>query len=116
MASAEQIAQNIAQVTVVMEGVSVGAGATTQYVHNPYEADTNPDTPDGLKMYLKAAEEKEKDEDQLKISQSNSKAVVTCMKDLTANFGWSVITSKIDYPQDTGDNLVNIFTSMSLFR
>ena len=58
MASAKQIAQIIAQVTIVMQGVRVGAGATTQYVQNPYEADINPSTPDGLKLYLKAVEAK----------------------------------------------------------
>ena len=61
---------------------------------------------------MKAVEAKEKDEDRLKLSQSNSKAVVTCMEDLTAKFGWSVITSKIDGPKDPGNNLVNIFTSI----
>ena len=38
------------------------------------------------------------------------------MNDLTAKFGWSVIMSKIDYPTDPGNNLVNIFTSMSLLK
>ena len=87
MASAEQIANIIAQVTLMMQNARVGAGATTQFVQNPYEADINPGTPDGLNLCLKAVEAKEKDEDRLKISQSNLKAVVTCMKDLTAKFG-----------------------------
>ena len=34
------------------------------------------------------------------------------MKDLTENFGWYIIASKIDNPKDPGNNLVNIFTSM----
>ena len=63
---------------------------------------------DGMKLYMKAVEAKEKDEDQLKLSQSNSKAVVTCMKDLTEKFGWSVITINIDNPKYPGTNLVNL--------
>ena len=47
-----------------------------------------------------------------KISQSNSKAVLTYMKYLTAKFGLSVIMSNIDNPKDPVNNLVNIFTSM----
>ena len=61
-----------------------------------------------MKLYPKAVEAKEKDEDRLKLSQSNSKAVVTCMKDLTAKFGWSVITSNIDNTKYPGTNLVNL--------
>ena len=38
------------------------------------------------------------------------------MKDITAKFGWSVIRIKIDNPKDPGNNLVNIFTSMSLLK
>ena len=95
-ATAEQIAAIIAQVTIAVSLARVGAWSTTHYVHNTYEADINTGTPDGLKLYLKAVEAKEKDEDRLNISQSNSKAVVTCMKDRTANFGRSVITRKID--------------------
>ena len=38
------------------------------------------------------------------------------MMDLTEKFGWFVITSKIDNPKDPGNNLVNIFTSMSLLK
>ena len=69
-----------------------------------------------MKLYLKAVEAKEKDEDRLKISQSNLKLVVTCMKDLTKKFGWSVITSKIDDQTDPGNNLLNICISMSLLK
>ena len=58
MASAKQIANIIAQVTPAMQNARVGAGATTKYVHNPYEADINPGTPDGLKLYLQAVEAK----------------------------------------------------------
>ena len=87
MASAEQIANIIAQVTLMMQNARIGAGATTQFVQNPYETEINPGTPDGLNLCLKAVEGKEKDEDGLKMSQSNLKAVVTCMKDLTAKFG-----------------------------
>ena len=79
MASAKQIAQIIAQVTIAMQGVRIGSGATTQYVHNTYEADINPGTPDGLKLYLKLVEAKENDEDRLNPPESNSKAVVTCV-------------------------------------
>ena len=35
------------------------------------------------------------------------------MKDLAAKFGWSVITRNIDDLKDPGNNLVNIFTSLS---
>ena len=91
-------------------------GATSQYIQNTYEADTNKGTPDGLELYMKSVKAKEKDEDRIKISQSNSKAVVTCIKDLKEKFCWSVIMSKIDNPKDPGNNLVNIFTSMSLLK
>ena len=67
-------------------------------------------------MYLITVEAKEKDEDQLKNSQSNLKVVVTCMNYLIENFGWSVITSKIANPMYHGNNLVNIFTFMSLLK
>ena len=116
MTTDEQIAAIIAQVTVAMQRARVGAVATTHYVQNPYEVDINPGTPDGLNMYLKAVESKEKDEGWLKKSQSNSKAVVTSMKDLTEKFCWSVITSKIDDPKDPGNNLVNIYTSTRLLK
>ena len=111
-ANPDQIFGIITQVTAAMSWVRVGAGETIQYVQNPYEAKINPSTPDGLNLYLKEVEEKEKDEDQIKIYHSNSKVVVTCMKDLIETFGWSVITSKIDDPKDPEKNLVNIFTSM----
>ena len=101
MATDEQIAAIIAHVTVAMQRARVGALATTHYVQNPYEVDINPGTPDGLNLYLNAAESKEKDEDRLKKSQSNSKAVVTYIKDLTEKFGWSVITGKIDEKKDS---------------
>ena len=107
-ATAEQIAEIIVQVTLAMSRARVGVGETTKYVQNPYKADINPGTPDGTKLYMNAVEAKEKDEDRLKLSQSNSKAVVTCMKDLTAKFGWSVITSNIDNPKYPGTNLVNL--------
>ena len=42
--------------------------------------------------------------------------MVTCTKDLTAKFVWSVITIKIDDPKDPGNNLVNILTSMRLLK
>ena len=58
MDTAKQIAEIIAQVTITMQGARVVAGATTQYVQNPYKADINPGTPDGLKLYLKAVEAK----------------------------------------------------------
>ena len=38
------------------------------------------------------------------------------MKDLTAEFGWSIITSNIDDPKDPGINLVNIFMYTSLLK
>ena len=60
-----------------MSQARVGAGATTQYVQNTYKSDINPGAPDELKLYLKSAKSKEKNEDRLKISQSNSKAMVT---------------------------------------
>ena len=115
-ATAKQIAAIIAQVTIAMYQARVGSGETTQYVQHPYKADINTGTHDGLKLYPKAAEAKEKAEDQLKLSQSNSKAVVTCMKEVTEKFGWSAITSKIDDPKEPGKNLANIFTSMSLLK
>ena len=65
-ATAKQIASIIAQVTLAMSRARVGAGATTQYFQNPYGAYINPGTPDGLKLYLKAVEAKEKDEDRFK--------------------------------------------------
>ena len=34
------------------------------------------------------------------------------MEDLTAKFGWYIITIKIDIPKNPGNNLANIFTSM----
>ena len=58
MTTDEQIAAIIAQVTVAMQRARVGAVATTHYVQNPYEVDINPDTPDGMKLYLKAIESK----------------------------------------------------------
>ena len=48
----------VAQVTAALSQARVGAGATTQYVQNPYKADINPGTSDGLEMYLKVVEEK----------------------------------------------------------
>ena len=68
MATAEQIAQIIAQATIAMQGARVGAVATKQYVQNPSKADINSVTPGGLKLYLKAVGTKEKDEERLKIS------------------------------------------------
>ena len=115
-ATAKQIAAIIAQVTIAMYQARVGSGETTHYVQHPYKADVNTGTHDGLKLYLKAVEAKEKDEDRLKISQSNLKLVVICMKDLTKKFGWSVITSKIDDQTDPGNNLLNICISMSLLK
>ena len=53
-ATLNQITDIIVQVTDAMYQARVGAGATTQYVHNPYEAETNPGTTDELKMYLKS--------------------------------------------------------------
>ena len=116
MAADKQIAAIVAQVTVAMRRARVESGATTKYVHNPYEVDINSGTPYGLKLYLKAIKAKENYEYRLNISQSNSKEVVICMKDLTANFGWYVIMSKIDNTKDPRTNLVNIFTSMNLIK
>ena len=37
-------------------------------------------TPDGMKMYLKKVKASYNNDDQIKISQSNLKAVMNCMK------------------------------------
>ena len=63
-----------------------------------------------MNLYLKEVEVSDKDEDRIKISRSNLKAVVACMKYLATKFGWSVITRNIDDPKDTGHNLLNIYT------
>ena len=68
-ATAKQIAAIIAQVTLAMSRARVGAGATNQYVQNPYQSDINICTPDGMKLYPKAVKAKEKDEDRLKPPQ-----------------------------------------------
>ena len=101
-ATLKKFSDIITEVTAAMDQARASEGQTTQYVHNPYKMDINPGTSDGLKLYLKAVKKKEKDEDRIKILQSNSKLVVTCMKDLTETFGWSVITIKIDDTKNSG--------------
>ena len=59
-ATTKQIAEIISQVTLAMSRERVGAEATTQYLHNPYESDTNPGTPDGMNLYLKSVKIKRK--------------------------------------------------------
>ena len=67
----DQIVHIIAQVTFDMSWTRVVVGETTYYVQKPYKADINLDTPDGLKLYLKVVLAKEKDEEQIKIPNSN---------------------------------------------
>ena len=110
------ISDIITQVTAAMARARVGLGMTNQYVHNPYEANINPMTPDGLKLYLKSIGAKDKDEDRIKMLQQNSKAVVTFTEDPSQKFGWSVITINIDDPKDPVHNMVNIFTSISSLK
>ena len=115
-ATPKHIADIIAQVTSAMSQGRVLVGATNQYIQNPYEANINQGTHGGLKLYLKTIEAKDKDEDRIKTIQSKLKVVVTCMKYLSEHFGWSITTSKINYPTDPGKNMVNIFTSMSSLK
>ena len=90
--------------------------AANQYVHNPYEPNIKPGTPDEMKMYLTSVEAEVKDEDRIKILQSTSKLLVTYMKELTAKYGWLAITIRIWDPRNPGANVVNIFTSMSFLK
>ena len=54
-------------ITVVINAI-IGEGGrarATNYLHYSYEADINLGTPDGLKLYLKAAGASTKDEDRI---------------------------------------------------
>ena len=72
-ATLERISDIIARVTAGIDGASARAGATTQYVYNPYEANINPGTPNGLNTYLKLVKAKVKDKDRIKISSKTWK-------------------------------------------
>ena len=55
---------------------------------NPYNGDINPSTSEGLKLFLKATEEK-KEEQKLKISQTNVKNIMSAFESDARKYGWS---------------------------
>ena len=68
--------------------LNVPLPVTMAFNLNPYNGDINPSTNEGLKLFLKATEEK-KDDLKLKISQSNVKNIMSAFESDARKFRWS---------------------------
>ena len=61
--------------------------AAANYVLRPFEGNINPRNPTGLKLYLQATKEIDKETDKLDISVSNAKDIVYRFLSLSNKYG-----------------------------
>ena len=84
------------------------------YNLNPYNGDIDPSTNEGLKLFLKATEEK-KEEQRLKISQTNVKNIMSAFESDARKFGWSSLVHIVPI-NDAADtkSIIKDYTSVTL--
>ena len=81
---------------------------------NPYCSDINPSMNEGLKLFLKATEER-KAENRIKISQSNAKTIMTALQTDARKFGWGPLVNIVPINED-GDtkSLIKQYNEVTL--
>ena len=77
---------------------------------NPYDGDINPTVGEGLKLFLKATEERNNGS-KLKIAQSNVQTIMDAFSSDARKFGWSPLVNNV--PTTAAGNNKSILTNFT---
>ena len=88
--------------------------AMTTFALCQFEQDINPGDSTGLKLYLQATKEIEKEEDCLEVSVSNAKDVLDYFTALASRFGWARLTNRIAVDGDETKSIFKQVESLSV--
>ena len=78
---------------------------TVNYLLSPFKGNTNTGYPQGLKLYLWATKEIDKEAEKLDISVSNAKYIIDHFPSLAKKYGWGSLAFMVY----TGAGAMNIF-------
>ena len=79
--------------------------APVKYVLIPFEENINPGDPKGIKLYLQATREIDKESDKLDITVSNTKDIIDNFISLYKKYGWK----HLEFMVETGAGTNKIF-------